>query len=73
MYRSYGSEGRELEPLQRGKLGTCPLRARWESQERYLAGTHGQPNMVVDLQHTGQRRHDNPVPKLTVRLVGWLA
>jgi hypothetical protein len=44
----------------------CPLRARYESQERYPAGTHGQPEMAIDLQCAARRRHDNPFPKLTV-------
>jgi hypothetical protein len=43
------------------------------SQERYSAGTHGSSNMVGDLRHAGQRKHDNPVPKLTVRPDCWLA
>ena len=33
----------------------CPLRARPESQERYLAVTHGQPVMATDLRGRGQR------------------
>ena len=33
----------------------CPLRARPEGQERYLADTHGQPQMPPDLQRAGQR------------------
>jgi hypothetical protein len=33
----------------------CPLRARPEGQERYLADTHGQPQMPPDLQRAAQR------------------
>jgi len=33
----------------------CPLRARRESQERYLTGTHGQSQMPPDLRRGGQR------------------
>lgn len=50
-----------------------PVACRWESYERYPAGTHGQAQMVPDLQHAGQQRHDNPVPKLIVRAVAELA
>jgi hypothetical protein len=36
-------------------LPACPLRARRQSQEQYLTGTHGQPQMLPDLLRGGQR------------------
>jgi hypothetical protein len=36
-------------------LATCPLRARQESQERYLTGIRGQLQMLPDLRRGGQR------------------
>jgi hypothetical protein len=43
----------EVEGI-RLRLGSV-LRARQESQERYLAGTHGQSEMPPDLRRGGQR------------------
>jgi hypothetical protein len=34
---------------------SCPLRARWESHARCLAGIHGQTQMLADLRCNGQR------------------
>jgi hypothetical protein len=38
------------------EVEACPKRARRKSKERYLTGTHGQPQMPPDLWCGGQRR-----------------
>jgi hypothetical protein len=63
----YGSKGWELESSKRGKREACPLRGRSRRSCRCWADTQGQPDVAIDLEHAGQRRHDNPVPKLIVR------